>query len=480
MLTKPEACKGCPFYGDGKGFVPDEIKDDKEVFVYAQNPGEDEEKGRKVTGYDGKRVVYEQHPQAPMLGKTGYAMENTYLKMAGYERKRISLGNALRCRHNHSNNLPPLRSTEVKTAIQHCHTAHFRLPNATKLIIAQGDYALYALTKETNVSDWRGYVLPFAPNGYTYTSVYTPSTAPIGSTLPVLAVNHIAALFRAPNLGLLARADWGKIPLILDGTWPKAPPQIYTRQNMMWPHLFAFDTEFIPTKKLGDVKHLIRYSMAHRDVTDHTNIVCHVVERDDITYGGPLVMGKPKIITQNALADLAFFEMISGLTEKGYDLEDIMHMHAVLWAGFPHDLNTFGSLYGSINRWKHLEKSSPIVYSGMDAVVTLEAFERLDREMKYDQRSRDVYYEIQLKLVRVIQHSAQETGIKVNKEKALTYWKDYSMDVDRLREQGQSVVGWPINVGSNEQTARQLYEVERIQDKVFPPVAKKPVRKSDE
>jgi len=326
VLPKPEACKGCPFYGDGKGFVPDEIRDDKEVFIYAQNPGEDEEKGYKVIGYDGKRPVYEQWVQpAPLLGRTGYVTETQYMKMASLERKDVSMGNALRCRYKHTNNLPPLQAVEVKEAIKHCHQAHFKLPKATKLIVAMGEYALYALTGEYNISEWRGYVLSFPPVPNSI-KVYTPTlhVAPFNNLLPVLAVNHVAAIFRAPSLSLFAKADWAKITRILNGEWPKPPPPIYTKQNLMWPREFAFDTEFIP-----ETGKLIRYSMAWRNIVDK-KIRVHVVEADNIEPGYSVVLLRPKLITQNALADIAHFQTISGLKREGFDLEDIMHIHAVL------------------------------------------------------------------------------------------------------------------------------------------------------
>lgn len=468
MIPKPEACKGCPMYGDGKGFVPDEIRDEAQVFVYAQNPGADEEKGRKVISTAGKNAVYEEHDPAPMLGRTGFIMEQDYLTMAGLERSEISLGNGLRCRRNHTDKLPPLRSPEVKLSLLHCHRAHFRLPKACKLIVAQGEYALYALTGETNVSEWRGYLLPFnpwKPDGsrlcppYTYTpTIYTPT---LHLQMPVLAVNHIAAIFRAPSLAQPAKGDWAKIRRILNGAWPSPPPKIFTHQNLMWPPVFAFDTEFIP-----DTKMLIRYSMAYRDMTNRSMKV-HVVEHDDVVRGAPMMLVKPDLVTQNAIADMEFFETIARVSRDRYNLVDIMHKHAVLWAGFPHDLNTFGSLYASINRWKHLEKTNPIVYSGMDAMVTLEVNEHLDREFTRDPQSKKIYDDIQIKLVDVIRDSAQFRGIKVNQKTAVQYWHLYRDKVAALEAQAQAIVGWPINVSSNAQTGQQLYEVEQIQDKVF-------------
>jgi len=450
MYPKPDSCHGCPLYGDGKGFVPDTLNEQAEVMVMAQNPGEDEELGRRVTGYQYGQATYEETTPRPLIGKTGYAWETQYLPSSGRDRQEVSCGNVLKCRYKHHNDLPPLASPIVKQALQHCKTAHFKLPPKTKLIVAMGEYALFSLTGESNVSAWRGYMLP---------GPAAPSN--LYRDVPVLAVNHTAAIFRAPSLAMLARADWAKVSRILGGTWPKPFPKMYTQPNKIWPAEFAFDTEYIP--KTGQ---LIRYSIASRDITNGDMLV-HVVERDDCET--PMVIQRPHIIMQNALADMGHFQRLSSLPREDFDIEDIMHLHSVLWAGFPHDLNTMASIYSAYNRWKHLDSTNPLIYSGMDAVGTLEIWERLLAEAKRDPQSRYVYHEIQLKLVDVILASAQFRGIKVNQLKAYGYMQHYQHEVQALLAEAQGTVGWPINVGSNEQTARQLYEIERIQDKVFKP-----------
>ena len=56
MLPKPthntngtigSGCIGCPAAGDMLGFVPDEIRQQSPVVMYAQGPGADEEAGRR-------------------------------------------------------------------------------------------------------------------------------------------------------------------------------------------------------------------------------------------------------------------------------------------------------------------------------------------------------------------------------------------------------------------------------------------------
>ncbi len=105
----------------------------------------------------------------------------------------------------------------------------------------------------------------------------------------------------------------------------------------------------------------------------------------------------------------------------------------------------------------------------MDSYGTLETYEKLLKELDRDPQSKKVYYDIQLKLVDVILRSSSFRGMKVNQAKANEYYKMYKEKVDELECRAQALVGWPINVGSNDQTWAQLFGVERIQDKAFPP-----------
>ena len=82
MLPKPPSCIGCPLYGDGLGYVPDELVPGATTLVLMQNPGEEEEaRGR------------------PAVGKSGQAMDEKLLPRAGLTRGvNVSVANVLKCR----------------------------------------------------------------------------------------------------------------------------------------------------------------------------------------------------------------------------------------------------------------------------------------------------------------------------------------------------------------------------------------------
>lgn len=161
MLKKPEACAGCPMYGDGKGWVPDELVTGAPVLVLAQAPGGDEERGMRVTGFEGREALYEPCAPAPLIGKTGYVMEHEYFPLAGLERGvNVSLANVLKCRWikngRRTNDMPS--GATLKGAVAHCTKAYLRIPPETRLVVAMGAHAANYLGCEGSITDWRGHL----------------------------------------------------------------------------------------------------------------------------------------------------------------------------------------------------------------------------------------------------------------------------------------------------------------------------------
>src|SRR3990167_4324380 len=152
MLSKPSSCGGCPLFGDGTGFVGDEIVGTASVYILGQNPGSDEER-------EGR----------PFVGETGQAMERNYFPLAGLERGKVSIGNVLRCRYHHHNDLPD--GPTLVDSVAHCTREHLRIPDSTRLVVAQGHLAWELSTGQLTaggrskgvplkVTDWRGFLAP--------------------------------------------------------------------------------------------------------------------------------------------------------------------------------------------------------------------------------------------------------------------------------------------------------------------------------
>jgi hypothetical protein len=287
--------------------------------------------------------------------------------------------------------------------------------------------------------------------------IWTPTPGGFTTTfLPVLAVNHLAYIFRYPSASIYAKLDWAKIPKILKGTWPRKPTPILDTPPVVLPRRFAFDTEFDPR-----VGYFLRYSMAYPTLPTN-ELVVRVVEKHVVENSPfPVCLHPPLVIAHHILADIDFLEEHFNLREGGYRYDDTMHQHAVLWAGLDHDLNTLGSLYAPINRWKHLEQSNPRVYSGGDAEGTYYCWAALDRELNADPGSRRIYDDIQIRLVQHIRKS-KRIGIKVLQQPSIEIARDLQGKVDELQVEAEALAGWPINLKSDLQTAQQLFDSERL------------------
>ena len=275
--------------------------------------------------------------------------------------------------------------------------------------------------------------------------IYTPTQA----ERRVFVTYHVAFIAEAPWLRPVAMRDWQKVSQILKGAWPKPLPMMLSYPPPRWPLKCSWDTEF-------NDDFMFRYSMAW---DSPSGPLVHVVERADSYGNPPKVESGSVIIMQNAEADLSFMEQILGKVDVR--VEDTMYAHSVLWSDLDHDLNFGGSLYASINRWKHLVTSNPRVYSAGDAVGTLDWWKGMEAEFQRDPRSQWVYQHCLLPQLQVIR-KARAKGIKVNHARIGPAFKEleHVMTVERLK--AQAWAGYPINLDSPPQVARWLYDIEDI------------------
>jgi len=151
VIAKPEACRGCPLYGDGQGFVADEILPSAPVFILGQNPRQAEER-------EGR----------PFVGTTGDTMLRVYFPLADLHRgENVHIGNTLRCRlSGHCTQRgQPMKCNHMPTgkvlaaAVTHCTTQHLHIPDDVRLVIAQGAHAWRLLSPRSgSITDWRGFL----------------------------------------------------------------------------------------------------------------------------------------------------------------------------------------------------------------------------------------------------------------------------------------------------------------------------------
>ena len=145
MLDKPKSCVGCPVFGDGKGFCPDDPDNGEPVIALGQNPGAEEE----------QRGI-------PFVGRTGEMLINEFFPRAGLVRgMNVRCANTIKCRWinngKRTNNLPP--SKLLQQASSHCIREHLVIGPSTKLVVACGSLAFSALGGKGKISEWRGFLL---------------------------------------------------------------------------------------------------------------------------------------------------------------------------------------------------------------------------------------------------------------------------------------------------------------------------------
>lgn len=373
LLAKPIDCIGCPLYDDGQGFVPDEVQDGQSVFIFAQNPGEQEE-------HDGR----------PMVGATGKVNDETYIPFTGLERgKDIGVGNSIRCRAviagKRSNLLPPVKI--LKAAQSHCNAAHLKIPDSVKLVVAHGAAAWdYTQGKaHLSIDDWRGFIGPHKFHDR-----------------PVLATIHTAALFRNPKLIQIAKLDWRKIGAFIRGEWPlPIPPRIVMNERVVGiviaqPWIDWFDAAEKADYVVLDTEYVValdkKITLIGLLYEDEKGI--HGLQYPFVSSGsmaglrGAFVERLSKLVTctpivgQNTvLADVDCIERNWGIPYSSYlKCHDVMLMHHCLWAELPHSLEFLASVYSRYPKMKHLAGADALLYNWGDCLVTNETLKVLLKE----------------------------------------------------------------------------------------------------
>lgn len=454
MITKQSGCHGCPAEHCGAYMCPDDNKPGARVRVVAQNPGEAEVLGRRFVrwykGEEGTGEIWENDVPRPLIGKSGYELDHKFLPLAGLSRDEVECCNVIRCRLGNSNDLPPLTTTMARQMIEHCQRAYWREPHEEQTLVALGAYALWALTGEyegddddadaadddlrasKSIDGWRGWLLDYHP---VHSDVRIPSVR-------TFATYHPAFFWRAHWLRPVGRMDFAKLGRILRGTWPEPFPHIAQSVPQDCASSVGYDTEYNMWTRT-----LTRYSLGWRLADDTPRI--HVVEATDmLTYPRPVPRN---LVMQNAEADWPYITSIFGQLPETWD--DDMFAHAVLYGTLRHSLDFMGSLYARHNRWKHLQQSDPLTYSGMDALATYDIWQQLSRELSRDPASQ-LLYEHELKPL--LPHVMARPSVRLNAMHIAQADSELRAEQRAVAQRGAAVAGWPLSVSSADQVSRWL------------------------
>jgi uracil-DNA glycosylase len=434
MIPKPSGCVGCPLAHHGAYFTPDSIPAHAEVLFLAQNPGPDEEAGLQLVKrhYQHTHQYFDEKVQVqpqPLIGATGQLFDKRFLPLSGLTRSEVGVANAIRCRPGTSlglraDALPGLSSAvkletsdaEIVKALKHCRDAYLHIPTSVKTIVTMGRYAMFALTgiqseeseygrKQGVIESWRGYGVNV--NGFDHfrtvdTSVYHD----LASEHRIFFTMHIAALFHGDNKRYFHATleDFNRLKHLLNRAWPGPLPNWQHLPPTTWPKFSAFDTEY----DTSDNDRLIRWSLTNmQNVSEN-----YCVEAADTSDEGIAITEDSTVLLQNAHADMLHLANIVDFTK--ITLHDMMLAHSVLWPGEPHNLNYIQSKYGSLNRYKHLSKALPQLYSTCDSFQPATMWRHhFVPQFKADTDSWNVYKNIRLQLINPIA-KAHRTGARVD------------------------------------------------------------------
>lgn len=480
-MTLPSSCEGCPFYkyrsAPGNGFVPGKYVPGSKVLFYGQNPGGDEIQGRKLIKrhwFGGKShdEFIQVEPQ-PLIGATGKYFEDRFLPYAGLTRGEISLDNAIRCRPGRGlgmavNDLPPITSkmklessrADIVKALKFCRDTYLKVPSTVDTIVAMGRYAMFALTGIQNeendyghktgvMESWRGFAVD-VPSFGNFTTVDISAYHPLTSRYRIFFTLHIAALFEGMNKRFVHATlqDYDRLRRMREGKWPKPLPRYTVGPPQEWPQWAVFDTEYIP--QLDD--QLTSWSLC-----DTANNI-HYVDVGDTRTRMYTLQVPATVLFQNVVtsADLRHLHTLVANPHL-ISLEDMMLAHSVLWPGEPHSLNYISSMFGSVNRYKHLSKDNPELYGALDAYEPWYMWKNhFVPSFRGDPQSEHVYRTYRLPLVSII-HKAQETGAKVDTSRLADIQAIYRARIAGYQARAVELTGKPIHLGGRTEMLRELY-----------------------
>lgn len=451
MKQKPSSCTGCPWYQDGVGYVSDEQATGS-VFILMQNPGRIEEEFG-----------------LPAQGQAGKDMDSNFLPLAGLVRgQSVTVGNVLKCRWAGGNDLT--WDDTQRQAVSHCTEAHLRIPEGTRLIIAQGKLAFqYAHGgnlrspegRPASITDWRGFIIPLE------------YTRPRFGEVPVFVTLHTADLYHNPTMEVVTEWDWIKVKDILDGTYPKPlpPRQVVTADTMaearQWfadareARWVTCDTEFEPgTKYLTVLGLLARYPDGRIQglQVDWREALPEIREEISTLYK-ELVRHVP-IIFHNCRADIPVLESACKVRWGDYlQYEDTMLAHAVLWCELPHGLEFIASVWGCHTKLKHLKNNDELLYNFGDVLETDNIWRYISEQgFKHDPLAESVYRSQHLKLAPILERTI-DRGLRVNRDRVVSARMEYESKVVQALELASATAGWPINLNSPQQLSWYLYTI---------------------
>lgn len=421
-------------------FVKTEGPPNAKIMFVGEAPGNDENlAGRPFVGYAGKTL-------------------NQLLGQAGIARYEVLITNVARVQ-------PPGNRISFYFQDKQCNNPKPELaawidllkreiemykPN---VIVALGNTALWALTGEKKISEFRGYVLPCKlVEGRKVLATYHPQ-----------AVNYDWKLFFVTVL------DFKKA--LRHSTFPEIPEDKRVLEtNVGIGRFLSFLEEIIYNdyyKKIAvDVEtespgsHISILGIA--DSSNHAmNIrllngrASCLPERDELrlwqTFGR--LVKKRWVIMQNAPYDIGVLWLNQGILCRNIYMDTLLAAH-VLWPELPRDLGFLASICLDVPTWKGSSKENPMLYNDADCANTFGISEVLERELIRTNNLDTFKFEMSEIPVSLM---LQLQGIHVSKEVQQSLNKESEKLRDEALASLDKIFGRRINYDSPKQLQQLLY-----------------------
>lgn len=351
LSPKPDKCEGCPFRGDGTGFVSDEVHEGAKLTILSARPSENDElQGKAYNGRSSKMIE-------GSLGKYGIGRQD------------VNWCYVTRCRGGHAG---------YEDAVRHCQAA-YPLPPATDVIVPLDDESLKFAANLEEVETWRGSPID-AMDGY-------------GRGKLVLPTPHPHFIFTKPRMRTASRSDFARIGRAVNiGTGIfRYDDTFHTAAEPGWfLELFGeyckrdntyivLDVETSRHKPIDAEMKIFGFGWARNGAA---NINWDMLTEDQLDKLKEMVKGaKCSFVTATPFDYSVLYKY--GFRFDWTRCHDLTLLHSRYDIELPHTVEFIASTWTYRKYWKNLSQSDPYYYNCLDNAGEWEAWDKL---LSYCQR----------------------------------------------------------------------------------------------
>lgn len=319
------------------------------------------------------------------------------------------------------------------------------------LLVALGSTALWALTGEKKISDFRGYVIP--------------STLVLGKK--VLATYHPSAVLHEWKLFFPTVLDLRKAQK--HSAFPEIPetkqifcPSVGVKEFISYMEECIAHPEWeklsVDVETIQPGSHVEELGLSH---DPNFGISIHILkgripalcEKDELLLWQTFarLVACKKIVMQNGTYDIGVLWHNNNILVENLYMDTLLAAH-VCWPELPRDLGFLGSICLDVPPWKNSSKTE--IYNPADAANTLGIAEVLEKEI--DRQGVRSTFDFEMGLIPV-SLMMQLQGISVDQNKRDELLEKWTKRRDELERQLDLTIGRKINFSSPKQMQQLLY-----------------------